>query len=335
MNKNKVANQEKSHANAFLELFQRHPQNPILTANDWPYPVNSVFNPGVTSFDNKILLLARVEDRRGMSHLTKAVSEDGIANWQIDTVPTMEADYEKYPEERWGLEDPRITWLAELNKWAVTYVAYSSDGPLVAIALTDDFVHFERLGPTRPAEDKDAALFPRRIKGKWGLLHRPLVAQYAPAAHIWLSYSDDLIHWDERRVVLICRRGGWWDNSRIGLAAPPIETADGWLILYHGVRITASGSIYRLGLAMLDLDDPRRVLHRSDEWIFGPEKSYERLGDVADVVFPCGWLLDDKTGLVKMYYGGADSCIALATAALSDLLQYVSECPEAQRDAIL
>lgn len=332
MNKKTVLNKEQS---PFLELFQRYPQNPILTANDWPYTVNSVFNPGATTFHNKILLLARVEDRRGLSHLTKAVSKDGISNWQIDRIPTMEADPEKHPEERWGIEDSRITWLAELNKWAVTYVAYSSDGPLVAIALTDDFVHFERLGPARPAEDKDAALFPRRIKGKWGLLHRPMVAQYAPAAHIWLSYSDDLIHWDERRVVLICRRGGWWDNSRIGLAAPPIETADGWLILYHGVRITASGSIYRLGVAMLDLDDPSRVLRRSDEWIFRPEKSYERLGDVADVVFPCGWVLDDQTGLVKMYYGGADSCIALATAALSDLIQYVSECPEAQKDAIL
>ena len=332
MNKKTVLNKDQS---PFLELFQRYPQNPILTANDWPYTVNSVFNPGATTFHNKILLLARVEDRRGLSHLTKAVSKDGISNWQIAAIPTMEADPEKHPEERWGIEDSRITWLAELNKWAVTYVAYSSDGPLVAIALTDDFVYFERLGPARPAEDKDAALFPRRIKGKWGLLHRPMVAQYAPAAHIWLSYSDDLIHWDERRVVLICRRGGWWDNSRIGLAAPPIETADGWLILYHGVRITASGSIYRLGVAMLDLDDPSRVLRRSDEWIFRPEKSYERLGDVADVVFPCGWVLDDQTGLVKMYYGGADSCIALATAALSDLIQYVSECPEAQKDAIL
>ncbi|HNX28070.1 MAG TPA: glycosidase [Syntrophomonadaceae bacterium] len=336
MNKNKVTNIRKSRNDSFSELFIRYPHNPILTVNDWPYPANSVFNPGVTSFDNKILLLARVEDRRGLSHLTKAVSEDGIANWQIDTTPTMEADPDNHPEERWGLEDPRITWLAELNKWAVTYVAYSSDGPLVAIALTDDFVHFERLGPARPAEDKDAALFPRRIKGKWGLLHRPMVAQYAPAAHIWLSYSDDLIHWDERRVVLICRRGGWWDNSRIGLAAPPIETAEGWLMLYHGVRKTASGSIYRLGLALLDLDDPSRVLRRSDEWIFGPEKSYERIGDVADVVFPCGWVLDDQTGLVKMYYGGADSCIALATAALSDLLKYIiSECPETQKDAFL
>jgi len=335
LNKNKLVNKVKSNDNSYTELFQRYPKNPILTAKDWPYPVNSVFNPGATNFQDKILLLARVEDRRGFSHLTKAVSKDGITNWQIDRIPTMEADPDNHPEEQWGLEDPRITWLAELDKWAVTYVAYSSDGPLVAIALTDDFVHFDRLGPARSAEDKDAALFPRRINGKWALLHRPMVAQYAPAAHIWLSYSEDLIHWDERRVVLICHRGGWWDNSRIGLAAPPLETTEGWLILYHGVRETTSGSIYRLGLAMLDLDDPSRVLRRSDKWIFGPTESYERVGDVADVIFPCGWVLDNQTGLVKMYYGGADTCIALATASLSDLITYVCECPEAQKDAFL
>jgi len=335
LNKNKLMTKVKSPDCSFLELFQRHPKNPILTAKNWPYPANSVFNPGATSFQDKILLLARVEDRRGLSHLTKAVSEDGIVDWQIDRIPTMEAEPDNYPEELWGIEDPRISWLAELNRWAVTYVAYSIDGPLVAIALTEDFVHFERLGPARSAEDKDAALFPRRIKGKWALLHRPMVPQYGPGAHIWLSYSDDLIHWDERRVVMICRRGGWWDNSRIGLAAPPLETTEGWLILYHGVRQTTSGSIYRLGLAMLDLDDPSRVLRRSDKWIFGPTESYERVGDVADVVFPCGWVLDNQTGLVKMYYGCADTCIALATATLSDLLAYISGCPETKQDSFL
>ncbi|MGE5422642.1 MAG: glycosidase [Ignavibacteriales bacterium] len=330
---NKFKTRLKGNDNSFIELFERHPSNPILTAKNWPYPANTVFNPGVTNFQGKVLLLARVEDRRGFSHLTKAVSEDGIGNWQIDGLPSLEANPYNYPEEQWGIEDPRITWLAELGKWAVTYVAYSSDGPLVAIALTEDFVNFDRLGPAMAPEDKDAALFPRRINGKWALLHRPVAPQYGPGAHIWLSYSDDMVHWGERRVVINARRGGWWDASRIGLAAPPLETAEGWLILYHGVRQTVGGSIYRLGLALLDLDDPSKVLRRSDEWIFGPKERYERGGDVDDVVFPCGWVLDDQTGLLKMYYGGADTCIALATATLSDLLEYVLKCPEAQEEA--
>jgi len=303
-----------------------------LTAKNWPYPAHTVFNPGATIFHGKVLLLARVEDRRGFSHLTKAVSTDGVYSWQIDGSPTLELDPDKHPEELWGIEDPRITWLAELGKWAITYSAYSRRGPLVALALTDDFAHFDRLGQVMPPEDKDAALFPRRINGKWVLIHRPIAANYGTGAHIWLSYSDDLVHWGDRRVMMKARGGGWWDGSKIGLSAPPMETSEGWLVLYHGVRQTAAGSIYRLGLALLDLNNPHRVLRRSDEWVFGPAEWYEREGDVEDVVFPCGWVLDDKTGLLKMYYGGADTCIALATATLSDLLEYIRRCPEPQAE---
>jgi len=318
----------KSKDNTFKELFQRNPNNPILTAKDWPYPANTVFNPGVTNYLGKVLLLARVEDRRGFSHLSKAISEDGVGNWQIDNIPTLEPDPDKYPEELWGIEDPRITRLDELGKWAVTYTAYSRGGPLVAMALTDDFINFERLGSVMPPEDKDAALFPRKINGKWALIHRPIVTNYVPGAHIWMSYSDDLFHWSNSKVLMHARRGGWWDGGEIGLCAPPLETAEGWLLLYHGVRQTASGVIYRLGLALLDLEDPLKVLHRSDEWVFGPAEEYERQGDVADVVFSGGWVFDDKTGLLRMYYGGADTCIAVATASMCDILEYIRKCPE-------
>ncbi len=331
---NKFETKLRNDDNTFRELFQRHPANPILTAKNWSYPVNTVFNPGATIFNGKVLLLARVEDRRGFSHLTKAVSEDGVSDWRIDAAPTMDADPVNHPEELWGIEDPRIVRLDELGKWAITYTAYSRGGPLVALALTDDFVNFDRLGPIMPPEDKDAALFPRRINGKWALIHRPIAANYVPGAHIWLSYSDDLSHWGDRRVLMHARRGGWWDGGKIGLAAPPLETAEGWLLFYHGVRRTASGSIYRMGLALLDLDDPLKVLHRSDEWILGPTASYEREGDVDDVVFPSGWVLDEKTGLLNLYYGGADACIALATASLSDLLEYIQRCPEPKDEAL-
>jgi len=326
--------QLKNGNNTYKELFHRHPNNPILTAKDWPYPVHTVFNPAATLFHGKALLLARVEDRRGFSHFTKAISDDGVSNWQIDCMPTLEPDPENYPEERWGIEDPRITWLAELDKWAITYTAYSRGGPLVAMALTNDFTNFERIGPIMPPEDKDAALFPRKINGKWTLIHRPITANYVPGAHIWLSSSDDFTQWGDRQVLMHARRGGWWDGGKIGLAAPPIETAEGWIVLYHGVRQTCSGSIYRLGLALLDLANPTKVLHRSDEWVFGPTEWYEREGDVDDVVFPSGWVLDDKTGLLKMYYGGADSCIALATASVADLLEYIKKCPESLDEAL-
>ncbi len=317
-----------SHAsdNWFRELFKRHEAGPILTCQHWPYPVNSVFNPGATMVDGQYLLLVRVEDRRGFSHLCAARSNNGITDWTIDQKPTFEPWPEKYPEEIWGLEDPRVTWVDELGLWAVAYTAYSTAGPLVSLATTRDFVNFERLGAIMPPEDKDAAVFPLKFKGRYAMLHRPVSTFPGAGAHIWISFSPDLKHWGDHQVVLPARRGGWWDANKIGLAPPPLHTPEGWLILYHGVRQTVTGSIYRLGLALLDLDDPTRVLRRSDRWILGPEASYEREGDVGGVVFPCGWIAQGDE--IKLYYGGADTCVALATGNLSDLLQFVKSCPE-------
>jgi len=306
-----------------MQLFVRHPDNPILTASDLPYPANSVLNAGVTTANGETLLLLRVEDHRGISHLTVARSRDGIHNWAIDRQPSFTPSPETHPEELWGLEDPRITYLPELERWAIVYTAYSETGPLVSVALTSDFRHFERLGPVMPPEDKDAAVFPVRFRGRWAMLHRPVSTFPGTGAHIWISFSPDLRHWGEHRVLIPARRGGWWDANKVGLSAPPLRTERGWLILYHGVRVTASGSIYRLGLALLDLEEPRRLLRRSQEWVFGPEMGYELHGDVDKVVFPCGWVAEENT--VRMYYGAADSRMALATAKVPDLLDWLDE----------
>ena len=307
------------------ELFDRHPDNPILSVKDWPYNAYSVFNAAAAEVDGKILLLVRVEDFGGISRFTVARSEDGVHNWEIVAEPTFRADPAGHPEELWGIEDPRITWLEELKGWAVTYTAYSKGGPLVSLATTKDFKVFERLGPVMPPEDKDAALFPKQFGGRWAMLHRPVARSPSIAANIWISFSPDLKHWGDHQEIIYAREGSWWDANRIGLSAPPIETSEGWLILYHGVRATPSGSLYRLGLVLLDLEEPKHILRRTDEWIFGPKAAYEREGDVDDVVFPCGWTVRDDT--VNMYYGAADSCIALATAKLSKLVNYVLACP--------
>jgi predicted GH43/DUF377 family glycosyl hydrolase len=307
------------------ELFKRYADNPILSVNEWPYGANSVFNAAAARVDSKTVLLVRVEDFRGLSHFTVARSTDGVTNWDIDPSPTLLPDPQRHTEELWGIEDARITRLEQLQKWAVCYTAYSKGGPLVSIATTTDFQSFERLGPAMPPEDKDASLFPVRFNGLWAMLHRPVPKSPELGAHVWISFSPDLKHWGSHQEVIHAREGGWWDARKIGLCAPPLETEEGWLILYHGVRTTASGSIYRLGLALLDLGDPTRLIHRTDEWIFGPKARYERDGDVDDVVFPCGWTLED--GTVYMYYGAADSCIALATAKLDELVMYVKGSP--------
>ena len=304
-----------------LPLFTRHSGNPLLTQADWPYPINSVFNAGAVSLpDGDTLLLCRVEDRRGLSHLCAARSANGIDNWRIDSRPTLQAEPLEFPEEIWGIEDPRITYVPELEQYAVAYTSFARGGPGVSLALTKDFKSFERFGVIMPPEDKDAALLPRRIGGRWALIHRPMTAL---GAHMWISYSPDLRHWGSHKIILEARRGGWWDANKIGLCSPPIETNKGWLMIYHGVRQTASGSIYRLGLALFDLESPDICLQRGDSWVFGPEASYERGGDVKDVVFPCGQTIGADKDTIYVYYGAADSSIALATGSIRAILAWL------------
>lgn len=309
----------------YRELFKRYEANPILTVRDWPYPINSVFNPGATMVNGQSLLLVRVEDRGGISHLCAARSADGVGGWEIDRSPTFWPQPEEWPEEAWGIEDPRITWIEDLGLWIVAYTAYSEVGRLVALASTKDFVNFQRIGPAMPPENKDASLFPVKFKGRYAILHRPAPAIESLGKHIWISFSQDLKYWGDHQVVLTARRGGWWDANEIGLSPPPLETSEGWLIMYHGVRETVGGRIYRLGLALLDRDDPTRVLRRTGQWIFGPEEPYERTGDVGNVVFPCGWILQGDE--LRLYYGGADSCLAVATASLRDVLDFIRTAP--------
>ncbi len=193
------------------------------------------------------------------------------------------ADPKNFPEEIWGIEDPRITFVPELQKYVVTYTSYSRGGPGVSLALTKDFRTFERYGVIMPPDDKDSALLPRRIDGCWALIHRPMTTL---GSHMWISYSPDLRYWGRHRLMLEARRGAWWDANKIGLSPPPIETSRGWLVFYHGVRHTPSGCLYRLGLALFDLENPEKCLLRGDSWIFGPEAEYERHGDVDGLCIP-------------------------------------------------
>lgn len=169
-------------------------------------------------------------------------------------------------------------------------------------------------------DDKDAALLPRRIDGNYALVHRPMTDT---GAHVWISYSPDLRNWGGHKLVLQARRGGWWDANKVGLSPPLIETPRGWLMLYHGVRQTASGSLYRLGLALLDLAHPDQCLLRGDMWVFGPEAPYEREGDVGNVAVPCGYTIGTDGDTVFLYYGAADTSLALATGSIARMLRWL------------
>jgi predicted GH43/DUF377 family glycosyl hydrolase len=302
-------------------LLRRVGKGPILQASDWPVTVNAVFNPGAVRLaDGTTLLLCRVEDRRGISLLWAARSENGIDNWRVDPEPALAPDPLNHPEELWGVEDPRIVWLPELERYAVTYTAFSPAGPAVALALTEDFKRFGRVGVVMPPEDKDAALLPRRIDGKWMMVHRPNTGL---GASIWLADSPDLVHWGRHRPILTPRRGAWWDANKIGLSGPLIETPRGWLTFYHGVKMTGAGCLYRQGLALFDLAHPTPCRMRSDEWVLGPREDWERLGDVGDVVFICGTTLGDDGDTLNVYYGAADTSIGLAQCRVSELLDWL------------
>jgi predicted GH43/DUF377 family glycosyl hydrolase len=306
-----------------VNLFRRFDENPILTNKDWPYPINSVFNPAATRINGEVLLLCRVEELRGFSHLTVARSKNGVTDWVIDKVPTLKADHTSH-EEKWGLEDPRIVWLEEQKQYAITYTSFSAGGPIVSLAITKNFKTFARLGGLLPPEDKDACLFPRRFNGRFVMIHRPIVRG---EANIWISMSPDLKHWGDHRSLLTTRMA-YWDGARIGLACQPIEIPEGWLLIYHGVRATTASQIYRIGMALLDKDEPWKVLRRGEEWVLGPQEPYERIGDVSDVTFVTGGVIMEETNELYLYYGAADDKIAVAAANMDRVREYIMACPE-------
>jgi beta-1,2-mannobiose phosphorylase / 1,2-beta-oligomannan phosphorylase len=308
------------------ELFVRDPGNPILTAEDWPYPVNAVFNPAAAALGGTTVLLARVEDRRGISHLSVARSADGVGGWSIDREPFL-APEDGVTSEQWGFEDARVVWVDELRRWVITCTAYGPAGPAVYLATTEDFRSVERMGMITHPEDKNAALLPYRIDGRWAMLHRPKTQFGGGRGEILLSRSDDLVSWSLPEPVLQPRDGAWWDSLRIGIGPPLLRTEHGWLLVYHGVKETVGGAIYRVGAALLDLEEPTRVLHRGHDWLLGPLDACERSGDVPNAIFPCGLVHDEATGELRLYYGAADTSICVATAQLEDLLAAVLSTP--------
>jgi predicted GH43/DUF377 family glycosyl hydrolase len=301
------------------QLFVRHGAGPLITPADLPFEANAVLNPGVAEVDAEVRLLLRIEDATGVSHIHVARSANGVDGWRVDERPLLEADLPEYPFEEWGCEDARVTRVGP-RKWIIAYTAYSRYGPAVALATTTDFVAVERLGVILSPTNKDATVFPEPFHGMWILLHRPVTGGQE---HIWYACSPELTHWSLPGVLLPQRSGPWWDSLRVGVGAPALRTDQGWLLIYHGVKEMAGRPIYRLGLALLDLENPRKVLARGSRWVFAPETDYEQRGLVPGVVYTCGAIL--RGDEMWMYYGAADTVIGLAIAKVPDLLAFVHQ----------
>ncbi|OGK21172.1 hypothetical protein A3C23_03420 [Candidatus Roizmanbacteria bacterium RIFCSPHIGHO2_02_FULL_37_13b] len=316
-----------------MKLFIRSQKNPILSpisdrAHWWES--KAVFNPGVAVKDNKIYLLYRALGQIHYSYFGLSILSDPTTIEKRLSLPVMEPE-EGNKYEQFGVEDARITYLE--GKYHIVYNApsiyrQSKIVPLwqhmkvpwrirCMLAQTTDFIHFKRMGNIIANIDtKDGVLFPEKINGQYTLLHRII-------PDIWISFSDKLTHFSKGEIL--CKpRVGKWDSERIGAGPPPIKTLSGWLLIYHGSETIDDGRfIYRAGIMLLDLKDPRKILYRSEEPIFQPEEKYEREGYVNNVVFPTGLIeWGDKYWI---YYGAADQVVAAAYIDKNTMLDYLAK----------
>ena len=309
------------------QIVTRYKHNPILTKNDVPYTVHTVHNAGVAKFEDKYIMLFRSHLQNGQSIIGIAESNDGFkfkVRPEPFMTPSQEENFKEY--ERFGVEDPRITFIE--GRHLITYSAYSQHGVRKGLAETKDFKSVKRISLIAQADNRNIVIFPEKINGRYARLDRPH-SEISPWS-IWISYSPDLLHWGESKIVMKPVKYHW-DEMKIGPGAPPIKTDKGWLSIYHGVFPTMSGSVYRLGVALHDLNDPSKVLGISDDWILQPEDSWEITGYVPNVVFSCG-AVPEEDGTVKIYWGAADSVMCAGTANIEEL---VNLCLNNSRDTRL
>ncbi|MHA2103207.1 MAG: glycoside hydrolase family 130 protein [Candidatus Hodarchaeales archaeon] len=294
---------------------QRYEKNPILTKDDIPYPVETVHNAAVAKFNGKYIMLFRSHRANGRSIIGIAESEDGFnftSRNKPFMIPSKESKFFEY--EEFGVEDPRLTPLE--GAYYITYSAYSKHGVRIGLAKTVDFESVERIAFISQADYRNTVIFPEKINDKYVRLDRPH-SNISPWA-IWISYSPDLRHWGDSRVVMKPVTYHW-DEMKIGPGAVPIRTKKGWLNIYHGVFPTMDGSVYRLGVALHKLEDPATIIGVSDRWILQPEDPWEVTGYVHNVVFTCGAILEDD-GTIKLYWGGADTVMCVGVAKVDELV---------------
>lgn len=299
------------------EVVVRYKKNPILTKDDVPYPVATVHNAGVVKYKGKYIMLFRSHLLNGRSVIGIAKSDDGY-DFKVEPKPFLtpckdkESIFSQY--EEYGVEDLRISEID--GEYLLTYSCYSKYGVRIALAKTTDFIEVERVALITQADLRNVVIFPEKIGGQYVRLDRPHseISKWS----IWISYSPDLIHWGRSKLIMHPHKY-YWDEMKIGPGATPIKTKKGWLNIYHGVFKTMSGSVYRLGVALHELEDPSIVLGVSDEWILQPEDPWEVTGYVPNVVFTCG-AVDEEDGTVKIYWGGADSVMCVGEANINKLI---------------
>lgn len=300
------------------DVVWRSGKNPIIPRDATPTS-NSIFNSAVVPFEDGFAGVFRVDNTAREMRIHAGRSKDGI-NWEIEPEPIPF----KYEDEEVGKSDykydPRVVKIED--KYYITW-CNGYHGPTIGVGYTTDFKDFYQLENAFLPFNRNGVLFPRKINGKYVMLSRPSDNGHTPFGDIFLSESPDMIHWGKHRHVMSTTDG--WQSTKIGAGPVPIETSEGWLLIYHGVLTSCNGFVYSMGAALLDLEEPWKVLYRTKPYLLSPQKQYECIGDVPNVVFPCAALSDAETGRIAIYYGGADTVTNLAFTEVDELISFIKE----------
>lgn len=296
----------------------RHDANPIIGWNPTPKTAR-VFNSAVIPYQGGFAGVFRADHKHGKALLHVGFSADGL-HWEITDEEIHWVDEQGRPYPPNYAYDPRLVKLDDTY-----YIVWCTDfgGAALGLGMTKDFREFVRLENPFVPFNRNGVLFPRKVNGNYLLLSRPSDSGHTPFGDIFLSESPDLTYWGKHKRVMTRGGSGWWQGTKIGGGPIPIETTEGWLLFYHGVSGTANGFVYSMGAALLDLDSPSQVLYRTRDYLLTPEKPYETTGFVPNVVFPCATLHDAATGRIAIYYGAADTYVAVAYTQVALLIEYM------------
>ncbi len=293
--------------------------NPVIPRNLLP-DSNSIFNSAVVPFKGEFAGVFRIDDTRRIMRIHSGQSKDGI-HWNIQPEPiqfvcdTPEIGAFEYRY------DPRVCWIED--RYYVTW-CNGYHGPTIGVAYTHDFTTFYQLENAFLPYNRNGVLFPRKINGNYAMLSRPSDTGHTPFGDIFYSESPDMTFWGKHRFVMAPKP--WtWQSTKVGPGPTPIETAEGWLLVYHGVLTSCNGFVYSMGAALLDIDKPWKVIYRCAPYLLSPQTLYECVGDVPNVVFPCTALHDPASGKIAIYYGGADTVTALAFCKLDEVIDYIKK----------
>jgi len=298
----------------------RYRNNPVIPRDAFA-TANSIFNSAVVPYKGKFAGVFRCDDTARQMQLHAGFSEDGI-RWHIEPNRIQFQPTDGTPVNWQYGYDPRVCTIKEDgdDRFYVTW-CNGYHGPTIGMAWTEDFVSFHQMENSFLPFNRNGVLFPRKIGGKYMMLSRPSDNGHTPFGDIFVSSSPDLVHWGCHRHVM--RPNGGWQSTKIGAGPIPIETRDGWLMIYHGVLTSCNGFVYSFGAALLDLDEPWKVLYRTHPYILNPREPYEMVGDVPNVAFPCAALTDAPSGRIAIYYGCADTVTGLCFAQVDELIEFI------------